>query len=208
MVKSQSSAPASMGSSSHSTALATSTRYPDLEEGRQYPSKLIRLAGDVRLASVKARNRLGSEMSAQQRRDMLKSDKEVAARRRKEMRNQLILAINQPPSTSQLLLPASVVGPVAAKALLVFGDDLLSILSLRQLPVHAKVTPKVLKIFGPEPGLIPPKARSLMMGTSDQLPAVVDDSAYKRQRRSSYESLSALLANAFGALRDATTSVQ
>jgi hypothetical protein len=127
-------------------------------------------------------------MSVDQRRRMLKHDREMASERRSEMRRQLVDALKRPPSAAQLLLPANIVGPVASKALAVFGDELLELLSLRQLPAQAKVTPKVLKIFGTEPGLIPAKARSLM-GNENHLPAGVADRVGKRQRRLSLSTI-------------------
>ena len=154
------------------------------------------------MATSKARKRLGSEMTVQQRRRMMKHDKEESLRRRAEMRKALVAAINMPPSTSQLKLPKACQGPVARKALLIFGDDLLSILSLRQLPMHAKVTPKVIQIFG-EPELLPPKARSLMVG--DVLPDHAQSAAaaafagQKRQRRGSFEALSFYFTSALSA---------
>jgi len=144
-----------------------SGRYPELEERRRM--KVIKVSGDLRLASMKARKRLGSEMSLEQRRAQIKYDLWASAERRKELRKRLGIILAKLPTAEQLLIPTTILGPVPEKALEILGDDLLKELSLRQLPLGAKITPKVLKIFGTEPTLMSPKARSLMIGGPENL---------------------------------------
>lgn len=163
-------------------ASAAASRYPELVDDARSRSKVARVSGDLRLVPFKARKRLGSEMSPQQRRLQMKFEREEAARRRAVFRSQLQALLARSPSASQLSLPSNVVGQVSPKALRVLGDDLLEELSLRQVPLGARVTPKVLKFFGPEPSLMPRKARSLVVGGAEE---AMPSRARKRMRRSS-----------------------
>jgi len=127
--------------------------------------KALRMVGDLRLASTRARRRLGSEMSIDQRRSQRRNDDAEACRRRSETQRKLLIALAKLPSDNQLGLPHNMTGQVPLKALSLLGDNLLEELSRRQIPPGARVTPKVLKFFGSdEPSLIPAKARYLMIG--------------------------------------------
>ena len=163
---------------------AGTSRYPELVNDARSKAKVARVSGDLRLVPFKARKRLGSEMSPKQRRMQIKFEREEAARRRVLLRAQLEELLSRSASASQLSLPRNVVGPVSPKALALMGDDLLTELSLRQVPQGGRVTPKVLKFFGPEPSLMPRKARTLVVGSEEEtLPRP------KRQRRSSLTAL-------------------
>lgn len=124
-------------------------------------------------------------MTSEQRKAQRKYDKWESTRRRMEMRRRLQDALSKLPTSSQLVLPLQLNGQVPMKALILLNDELLTELSLRQLPIGARVTPKVLKVFGSEPSLMPPKARSLIVGGVEATLQEPKETLKRRRRRSS-----------------------
>lgn len=146
-------------------------RYPELQRDRLSYNKILKVSGDLRLAPHKVRRRLGSEMSQLQQRAQARQEIREHRVTAAFMHKRLTETLSTPPNDNQLGLPKNVVGPVSPKALAMFGDDTLNDASLRQIPMGAKVTPKVLKVFGCEPSLLQPKARGMLFSQEEVVAA-------------------------------------
>lgn len=150
------------------------------EQRHKYPErkKELILTGDLRLAPIKARTRLGSEMSAAQRRAQLRAEQIIQNRHKQQLQNELNRLLSMRPDASQLSLPQSKgsgsAGPISLKALRLLGDSRLEEESRRRIPSNAKINAKVILLLG-DKCLLPRKAR-WMLGD--------DDLTLKRPRRS------------------------
>lgn len=137
-------------------------RYPERK-------KQLILTGDLRLAPAKARTRLGSEMTAAQRRAQMRAELIIQDRRKKQLQAELDRLLNLRPDASQLSLPQTkgpnANAPVSLKALRLLGDSRLEEESRRRIPTNAKINAKVILLLG-DKNLLPRKAR-WMLGDDD-----------------------------------------
>lgn len=141
------------------------------EHKMRYPErkKQLILTGDLRLAPAKARARLGSEMTASQRRAQMRAEQILQERRRKQIQSELDKLLSMRPDASQLSLPQTkgpnANAPVSLKALRLLGDSRLEEESRRRIPTNAKINAKVILLLG-DKNLLPRKAR-WMLGDDD-----------------------------------------